>query len=213
MPQKKHDTPPKTPTSPKRARILDAATRLFLAEPYDRVSMDAVAVAANVSKVTIYAHFADKERLFLAAIGERCLALFDVAAVAAQAEGGLRDALVRLGTSFVAIITSPDVRALHAVMMAEGGRRPELRTLFYDLVVRRSIGTLADILDQHAKAGRIVCPDAWTGAVQYVAMVQGQFFYRAQLGLEDEPGPELGAYAAQCADLFLRAVAPGGTDA
>lgn len=50
----------------KRKAILDAARDLFVRQGVDRVSMDAVAAQAKVSKATVYEYFGDKRRLFLA---------------------------------------------------------------------------------------------------------------------------------------------------
>lgn len=92
--------------SPKRKAILEAAKRLFLEEPFERVSMDAVAAAAQVSKVTIYAHFENKEQLFVAAMSQGCLELFETAKLDAAGSGDLRTTLARLGAGFVFMITS-----------------------------------------------------------------------------------------------------------
>ena len=53
---------PKDPE--KRNAILEAAMQLFPSRGYDGVSMDALAQAAGVSKLTVYSHFEDKEALF-----------------------------------------------------------------------------------------------------------------------------------------------------
>src|ERR1700754_3577279 len=45
--------------------IVAAATTAFLDRGFDRTTMDEIAVAAAVSKQTVYAHFAGKEVLFL----------------------------------------------------------------------------------------------------------------------------------------------------
>src|SRR4051812_4633149 len=48
----------------KRALILDAARTLFAQSSFNGTSMDAVAAAAGVSKLTVYSHFGDKDNLF-----------------------------------------------------------------------------------------------------------------------------------------------------
>ena len=48
-----------------RARILDAATRLFLERGFDTVTVADVAREAGVSTVTVFNHFPRKEDLFL----------------------------------------------------------------------------------------------------------------------------------------------------
>ncbi len=50
----------------KHHAITQAASDMFLAEGFDRVTLDQIAQRAGVSKQTIYSHFADKEALFKA---------------------------------------------------------------------------------------------------------------------------------------------------
>ncbi|MGW6456102.1 TetR/AcrR family transcriptional regulator [Streptomyces sp. NPDC055078] len=52
----------------KKAAILAAAEALFLAEGFERASVDAVAARARVSKRTVYDHFGDKRTVFLRVI-------------------------------------------------------------------------------------------------------------------------------------------------
>jgi TetR/AcrR family transcriptional regulator, regulator of autoinduction and epiphytic fitness len=49
-------------------KILAGGMREFLAHGYAATSMDRVAIAAKVSKATVYSHFQDKEGLFKALI-------------------------------------------------------------------------------------------------------------------------------------------------
>lgn len=57
-------------TAESRERILDEAEALFFSEPFDRVTLDAVARAAGVSIPTLQRNFGNKEGLF-AAVGGR----------------------------------------------------------------------------------------------------------------------------------------------
>lgn len=52
----------------KTEAILEGGMREFLAHGYAATSMDRVAIAAKVSKATVYSHFHDKENLFTALI-------------------------------------------------------------------------------------------------------------------------------------------------
>jgi AcrR family transcriptional regulator len=48
-----------------RQRISDVATRLFFAHGFDAVTVDEIAIAAKVSKMTVFNYFARKEELML----------------------------------------------------------------------------------------------------------------------------------------------------
>ncbi|GAA3170091.1 MULTISPECIES: TetR/AcrR family transcriptional regulator [Streptomyces] len=50
----------------RRAQLLSVAARLFAAQPYDEVRMEAVAEAAGVSRALLYQHFPSKRELFAA---------------------------------------------------------------------------------------------------------------------------------------------------
>ena len=56
----------------KRAAILSAATDLFTARGLNGVSMEAVARAAGVSKITVYSHFRSKDELFRETVFAKC---------------------------------------------------------------------------------------------------------------------------------------------
>ncbi|MDR9830669.1 TetR/AcrR family transcriptional regulator [Vibrio sp. FNV 38] len=61
-----------TPRSAKkREQILQAAGQLFIEVGY-AVSMDQIAIAAKVSKQTVYAHFKTKDELFETCVKTRC---------------------------------------------------------------------------------------------------------------------------------------------
>src|ERR1700760_2353311 len=47
-----------------RQKISDAATRLFIKRGFDQVTVDEIAEAADVSRMTVFNHFARKEDMF-----------------------------------------------------------------------------------------------------------------------------------------------------
>src|ERR1700753_1204671 len=53
-----------------RQRISDVATALFFARGFDAVTLDEIALAAKVSKMTVFNYFARKEELMLARADE-----------------------------------------------------------------------------------------------------------------------------------------------
>ena len=67
-PQARLGRPPKDMAGDVKARILDAAQRVFLKRGYQSASLDEIAETAPASKPTIYAHFPGKEALFEAVV-------------------------------------------------------------------------------------------------------------------------------------------------
>ncbi len=68
MKQAKPDRVDRQLSPEKTAAILEGGMQEFLAHGYAATSMDRVAIAAKVSKATVYSHFQDKESLFIALI-------------------------------------------------------------------------------------------------------------------------------------------------
>jgi TetR/AcrR family transcriptional regulator, mexJK operon transcriptional repressor len=193
----------------KEVAILAAARASFLELPYDRVSMDAIAVRAGVSKVTIYSKYQSKEGLFVATMSEQCGAIYEHARMATRSGGPLSISLRDLGEHFMAMILSPDNGALHNVMVQAAQQRPELTHLYYTAVVETSIETLAQTLDIAAARGEFVSADTHRAAVQFIAMIQGVYRYQHELGVAPAGPPmELAPYIADCVELFLRAHRP-----
>lgn len=198
------------PTDPrKEAAILEAARKSFLETSFDRVSMDAVAARAGVSKVTIYAKHKSKETLFVAAMNEGCAAIYNQAKKDARSGGSISEILIRLGTSFMEMILAPEVAAMHNVMMQVAQDKPELPRQFYHSVVAVSLETLAETLAIAVQRGELACPDPKRAAIQLIAMIQGVYRYQLELGVEVTLDPvELRAYVEDCVTLFLKGYRP-----
>lgn len=194
---------PKDPA--KYEAIIAAAQRRFTQEPYDRVSMDDIAVDADVSKVTIYSHFPNKDALFVAAISKSCESVFGKIDLSAPESEPIDSVLYQLGCDFLAMICDPDIDRLHAVIMSEGQNRPELPQLFYDTAVRRSTDTLANYLKAQVERGILNVRDPYTAAVQFIALVQGEFRFKIDLGLAKAGRDDMDAYVGDCVGMVLRA--------
>jgi AcrR family transcriptional regulator len=110
--------PPPTPPA-KAAAILRAATTLFSRYGFRKTSIDQIAALAGVAKPTVYAHYADKDALFVA-VCERLTA--DIVAAAERMAELRDDIVVRLAamlsakftTVFELVDSSPHARELLA---------------------------------------------------------------------------------------------------
>lgn len=115
-----------------RAAILDAALATFIARGYEAASMEGIARAAKVAKITLYRHYETKEQLFVevarrAQLGVReRLGTMTVADV--PLEAALREVITRLYDGY----THPDYLAVMRLVIAEAGRFPTLGRAMLD---------------------------------------------------------------------------------
>ena len=149
------ESPP--PGAARRRRILDAATRLFAASPYDVVQMTDIARAAGVAKPTVYRHFVTKEMLYVEAL-EVTLAKLK-ASVGSIAQGPA-PAAERL-TAIVMLMFAEIGRLKALIRVAEGsGERPGVTGRS---VLRRELrhvrAEIAAVIRDGVEAGGFVAVD------------------------------------------------------
>ncbi|MDY0963058.1 TetR/AcrR family transcriptional regulator [Massilia sp. CFBP9026] len=115
-------------TDRKRSAILAAAAEQFRVHGYETASMDAIAALAEVSKRTVYNHFASKEELF----AETVMQMFESSAgqleLGYRPDRSLREQLVELMTLKMRTLADPEFIALARVAIGEAIHAPE-RTL------------------------------------------------------------------------------------
>ncbi|MCM3301730.1 TetR/AcrR family transcriptional regulator [Streptomyces pseudogriseolus] len=93
-----------------RSRLLDTACRLFYAEGIRAVGVDRIATEARVTRATFYRHFAGKEDLVLAYLGEADAAMRRRADEASAAGLPAADTIRALSKSIARGIQSPGYR-------------------------------------------------------------------------------------------------------
>lgn len=115
-------------TDRKRSAILAAAAEQFRVHGYETASMDGIAALAEVSKRTVYNHFASKEELF----AETVMQMFESSAgeleLGYRPERSLRAQLVELMALKMRTLADPEFIALARVAIGEAIHAPE-RTL------------------------------------------------------------------------------------
>lgn len=190
----------------KPQQIREAAARLFLAQGYGAVSMDAVAREAGVSKATIYAHFADKAELFADLVKEECARQWPDTAMLEAEPGDLREALMAVGMVYAELLVSPKGVQTFRMVVAESPRFPELGRAFYDGGPRLIRDKLAAYLARAEAQGKLALGDPRLAAQQFLAMLRCEHHLRALTGLDPAPAPaEIARVVAGATDMFLRA--------
>ncbi|MFF8452388.1 TetR/AcrR family transcriptional regulator [Streptomyces leeuwenhoekii] len=162
----------------KRKAILAAARDLFVHEGVDRVSMDAVAARAAVSKRTVYDYFGDKRRLFLAILSDVSESLLATGRRALdehlpedgrittvqQLEAALTALAIDLGTT---IVGSADYSAGFALVAQERLRTP---TTDDDIETAPIQTALAERIARFVDAGLLDTDDPRLAADHFCAL-------------------------------------------
>ena len=201
--------PDQTEQTPKQRDIADAATRLFMAQGYADVSMDAVARAAGVSKATLYAYFASKDRLFASLVGDACRQSGPGSVELADDEADIRATLTTLADRTLRFLLEQKTLAIYRVVVAEAARFPELGRAFYERGAGTSRRNLAAWLERQMAAGRLRSADPGVAAEQFIALLRTLLHMRAVLGIDPPPtADEIQRTVQAAVDTFLRAYAP-----
>ncbi|MCX5193497.1 TetR/AcrR family transcriptional regulator [Streptomyces sp. NBC_00249] len=163
----------------RRQAIIDAALAEFLAEGYSAASMDAITTRSGVSKATIYKHFGNKERLFLAVVGgvlprtQSALASAGTTVTEAAGAPGLRDVLVGLITDWGRLLLSPDIMSLRRLVIGEIDRFPQLGQLWYSVTYDMNNRPLVEAFTVLHDRGVLDVPDPGLAVQQLIAATIG----------------------------------------
>jgi TetR/AcrR family transcriptional regulator of autoinduction and epiphytic fitness len=190
-------------TDRKRESIVQAAIAEFRANGFDATSMDKVAATAEVSKRTLYNHFASKEDLFAEILVQLFHRSSSPVELAYRPDLPLREQLLALMSQKLAMLASDDFLDLARVAIAAGIHSPERAQ---DIVARlgeKESGVLAWIKAAH-KDGRIQATDAALAAQQLESLVKGAAFWPQVTMGQPKLGPKAQKQlAASAVDLFL----------
>lgn len=153
--------------------------------------MDHIAARAEVSKATVYHHFRDKERLFVACALEQSREMRErLAALLAAPSGDVERDLQQFGETLLRSLVSRDSLALRRVILAEAPRFPELGKALLEDGALATRARLAEYLESRAGAGVLRIEDPHLAASQFVALCKGDLFLYAEFGVMTSPPEE-----------------------
>jgi AcrR family transcriptional regulator len=196
-----------------RDRIVDAARRLILTKGLVRATTREIAAAAQVSEGTLYNHFANKEEMFLAALGQLPSGFIALIVGLQQRVGSepVRDVLTdvaQVGIDFygdaipmgASIFADPELLVRHRALLASRGAGPQ-----------RANEALAAYLRAEQELGRVRA-DADPEAIAYLLLgaIYQRAYWRQFLGQEASPEADA-AFIARLIDTLDCALAPATT--
>ncbi|WP_284948196.1 TetR/AcrR family transcriptional regulator [Acidisoma cladoniae] len=146
--------PPNTETGEVEARILDAATALFMEQGYEGVSFEQISSMAHAGKATIYARYVNKEALFRAVIRrsiDKRLALAETAV--GTIESG--DRLTQTTLFLLDRMLTAEAVSLTRVVIGEAPRFPSLARLVDEFGRQRAVEIIYRVLAAEHQSGVI----------------------------------------------------------
>ncbi|MCA1196543.1 TetR/AcrR family transcriptional regulator [Sphingomonas sp. R647] len=166
--------------------------------------MEQIAVAAHVSKVTIYNQFGDKRGLFAAAVERECARMGEHFSIAPMPGLALRDRLEAIGKAMMDFMSRPEMVQFDRRIAAETELNPAIGAAFLEAGPRQMLRAFTALLCALRDAGEITVEDPEMAAEQFVAMCKGLGDLERHFGCENDTVRNQSRIAA-AVDTFCRA--------
>ena len=196
-------------TERKKKQIIEAAMAEFQERGFAGASMDRISERAQVSKRTVYNHFASKEELFKAI--NQCLAdQFNAAMdVPYNPELSVRDALLQLGRAEGDLLISPCFMNMARMIMSETIRDPNLAA---DMDARMTkLGVVEEFMTRATQEGKLNVPDPKLAAMQFLGLIKSRGFFPNIYANRLATKEEMAAIIEDSVDMIVARYGAGGT--
>ncbi|MGF1736489.1 TetR/AcrR family transcriptional regulator [Photobacterium satsumensis] len=188
----------------KREQILKAASDLFCEQGYG-ISMEAIALRAQVSKQTVYSHFKTKDELFDTCIRAKCTAnQLDICLLDDPREPS--QVLEDFAWRFQSMLLSDEALNTYKTAVRQSDTHPDLAKVYLNAGPRNATemvaGYLGQLVDRGLLKDDVNCADA---AMQFLLMCHGRVVYWAYLGqVSEETEQERKEYLKSTVSMFLQ---------
>lgn len=195
---------PKNPE--KRQAILHAAAELFPVKGFTGVSMMEIAEKANVSKLTLYSHFTDKDDLFAQSVIDCCEQQLPASSFKLAPGLSLEQALRAIGTGFLELIMDEKSITLHRMIINQSGIDIEHAELFFKAGPERMLNEMQALLALADSSGSLRIEQPKQAAEHFFCLLKGLSHMRVLMGLSKPPDKaDRDNHIADVVALFMRA--------
>lgn len=188
----------------KKAKILQAATAIFLKMGYHATSMQHIAQEAGVSKLTVYNHFQDKANLFTCAIETSCETSIFANPVQLTADSLFEASLTLMCQRALNVAYLPEALKLDRLLFELAAEQSPLTEQFFNASHIRMRTIWAEFFQQAVQLKFIQAEDPFQQTELIVSLLLGMRHYQVLLGLADVPSPqEMQQQIQQTVEIFL----------
>lgn len=167
----------------KRQAVIDAAERIFLDQGYASASMDGIAAKANVSKRTVYNHFASKQELFQAVIARLYAGLQETQRRGLPPDRPPAEVLAEFGRELLVHLRRPQVQGMFRLIVSERPRFPELGLSLSMGGKGTAFAVLEDYFTALDRRGALKVDDPWEATALFLGVLKESAYWPALLGL------------------------------
>lgn len=170
----------------RREEIIATASRLFGELGLKATTMEHIAKALGMSKLTLYSRFSDKDELFVAVIKNKCQQHIPENFFAQFEHLPTEESLFSIAFALIQLLTSEEELNMERMLMGvDSKNRSQLTLLFYDAgptQVKNMIANHLTILDAKKE---LYVPDTRLSANIFAAMIKGSdIVFRATMEIE-----------------------------
>lgn len=154
-----------------RVRILDAASRLFAASSFDRVSIRAIAREAGVDSALVHHYFGTKDDLFTEVLSHAATPAELLGKVAARPADDWGAELLRTG---LRLLESPAGPALRAMLRSGISSHPALLRTFVEGQLMSRIGGMLSVPEEERRRRAVLVGSQFVGlfVARYVVRIE-----------------------------------------
>ncbi|MBY0354766.1 MAG: TetR/AcrR family transcriptional regulator [Rickettsiales bacterium] len=212
-------TPHKNATLIKRGRpvngatrdaIIKVATQLFMQQGLQRTTMDSIARALNISKLTLYSRFPNKDALFTAVITAKCVQYIPDDVFENFGAQSLADDLFAIGHGLLRLLISDDAMNMERMLMGEARHKKNLTRLFYEAGPHRVKSQISHHLEALHEKGTLNVPDPILATHFFTSLFKGSDIC-LRIAMQIPPKPtqtEIRDYCRKAVSMFIAAHQP-----
>lgn len=190
-----------------RQEIIAVAGELFLSRGLRATTMESIARALSISKLTLYSRFESKDALFAAVIENKCGQYIPNAFFEDFHKYPIYESLYRVAYGLMNLLTSSDARNMERMLMAEANDKTPLIQSFYKAGPMRVKVLIAQHLERLNAEGKLNVPDAMLATHLFTALIKGSdICMRLCMGIGPEPcEKDKEDYCSHAVKLFMKA--------
>jgi len=190
----------------RRLAIMAAAKDLFLSRGFSATSLEDIVAVSGGSLSTVYQLFGNKQGLFQALVNAATQQVTAPLLEAMTHHGEPREVLKAFAARLDALERSPDASGAFRLMMAEGGKYPELAQTLFDTGPDASRQVVVNYLNAEVMAGTLKIPDVDLATEQFASMVCSDTKLRNACGVaQPSTRDDVDRRLESIVDMFLRA--------